>query len=113
MFNTDIVLIHQMRQTIARIFEYTATFSNPDDFAADYKTFDATLMNFVALGETVGKLSKSFRDKYNQIAWNKIYAFRNIIAHDYFGVDEEEVWGIIKKHLPKFQKQLENLVNEL
>ena len=41
----------------------------------------------------------------------KIYAFRNIIAHDYFGIDEEEVYGIIKKHIPKLQTDLQNLIN--
>ena len=58
MFNTDIILIKQMLQTIDRIFEYTENFNNSDDFVADYKTFDATLMNFVALGETVGKFKQ-------------------------------------------------------
>ena len=68
-------------------------------------------MNFVALGETVGKLSEEFRDKHPTIEWSKIYAFRNIIAHDYFGVDEEEVFGIIKKHLPILQTDLQNLLS--
>jgi uncharacterized protein with HEPN domain len=112
MYNADIILVKHLLQTIERIFEYTANFNNPDDFAADYKTFDATLMNFVALGETVSKISEPFRDKYNNIEWRKIYAFRNIIAHDYFGVDEEEVFEIIKKHLPKLQADLQNLIND-
>ncbi len=112
MFNNEILLVKQMLLTIERIFEYTANINSPDDFAADYKTFDATLMNFVALGETVGKLSDRFRDKYNFIEWTKVYAFRNIIAHDYFGVDEEEVFGIIKKHLPKLKTDLENILND-
>jgi uncharacterized protein with HEPN domain len=54
MFNADFVLIQQMLQTIERIIEYTSNIDNPDDLAVDYKTFDATLMNFVALDETVG-----------------------------------------------------------
>jgi len=110
MFSTDLILIEQILQTIDRIFEYTEHFINPDEFSEDYKTFDATLMNFVALGETVGKLSDQFREKHDQIEWRKIYAFRNIIAHDYFGVDEEEVLGIIRKHLPKLKEDLENLI---
>ncbi len=69
-------------------------------------------MNFVALGETVGKLSEQFRNNHQNIEWRKIYAFRNSIAHDYFGIDEEEVFGIIKKHLPKLQIDLQNLINE-
>lgn len=68
-------------------------------------------MNFVALGETVGKLSEQFRVKHSTIEWSKIYAFRNIIAHDYFGIDEEEVYGIIKKHIPKLQTDLQNLID--
>lgn len=112
MYSTDYILIKQIFQTVVRILEYTLNFDNPDDFAADYKTVDATLMNFVALGETVGKLSEQFRDKHKNIEWRKIYAFRNIIAHDYFGVDEEEVFGIIKKHLPKLLIDLQNVINE-
>ena len=100
-----------MLQTIERIVEYSSGFDNPDDFAEDYKTYDATLMNFVALGETVGKLSEDFRDKYSNIEWSKINAFRNIIAHDYFGIDEEEVFGIIKKHISKLQIDLKDLIN--
>jgi uncharacterized protein with HEPN domain len=110
MYNTDIILVEQMLQTIDRIFEYASNFDNPDDFVADYKTFDATLMNFVALGETVGKLSEKFRDKHDTIEWRKIYAFRNIIAHDYFGVDEEEVLGIIRKQLPKLKIDLLSMI---
>jgi uncharacterized protein with HEPN domain len=55
------------------------------------------MMNFVALGETVSKLSDKFKKKYNYIDWQKIYAFRNIIAHDYFGIYAPEVWEIIKQ----------------
>ncbi len=110
MYSKDIILVKQMLLTIDRIFEYSSNFENPDDFGADYKSFDATLMNFVALGETVGKLSDEFRENHLTIEWSKIYAFRNIIAHDYFGIDEEEVFGIIKKHLPKLHTDLEELV---
>lgn len=111
MYNSDVVIVKQMILTIERIREYTSEFDNPDDFASDYKTFDATLMNFVALGEMVGKLSFEFRDLHHHIEWSKIYAFRNIIAHDYFGVDEEEVFGIIQKHIPILHEHLQNLIN--
>lgn len=67
------------------------------------------MMNFIALGETVTKLSQEFKNKNNHIEWLKIHAFRNIIAHDYFGIDEDEVWQIIKNHLPKLKTDIENL----
>ncbi|HPI20126.1 MAG TPA: hypothetical protein PKY56_07115 [Candidatus Kapabacteria bacterium] len=43
----DIVLVKQLFQTIERIFEYNEDIDNPENFVADYKAFDATLMNFV------------------------------------------------------------------
>ena len=67
------------------------------------------MMNFIALGKTVSKLSENCKDNNNQIIWNKIQAFRNIIAHDYFGIDEYEVWQIIKHHLPKLKSDLEKI----
>jgi uncharacterized protein with HEPN domain len=112
MYNKDNILIRRMLQIIDRISDYIKDFDNPDSFASDHKTFDATLMNFVALGETVGKLSEQFRKKHKDIDWRQIYAFRNIIAHDYFGVDEEEVFEIINKHLPKLKVNLLQLITE-
>jgi len=110
MFERDIILVKQALQLLDRIFEYAAEIKDSDEFVSNYKTYDATLMNFVALGETVGKVSKEFRKLHNEIEWQKIYAFRNIIAHDYFGIDDEEVWGIIQKHLPILQTNLNTLL---
>ena len=70
------------------------------------KLFDAVMMNFIALGEAVDKLSDNFKDDNNNIEWYKINSFRNIIAHDYFGVNASEVWQIIKNHLPKLKEDL-------
>jgi uncharacterized protein with HEPN domain len=112
MFNADIIFVKQLLQTIDRILEYTVSLKNPKDFGEDYKTFDATLMNFVALGENVNRLSDEFKESNNQIEWRKINSFRNIIAHDYFGVDEEEVFQIVKNHLPKLRIDLQNLLND-
>ncbi len=56
--------------------------------------FDAVMMNFIVIGEIVGRLSGEFKEKYNQINWKKVLGFRNIVAHNYFGIDAE-VWEII------------------
>lgn len=109
MFEKDLALLELMIQSIERILEYTSHIPDVEEFVKDYKSYDATMMKFIALGESVGKLSDKFKDKYSTIEWRKIYAFRNIIAHDYFGIDEYEVWEIIKTHLPKLKNDLEHL----
>jgi uncharacterized protein with HEPN domain len=64
------------------------------------------MMNFVVIGEMVDKLSDDFKSKYDSIEWIKIKGFRNIVAHDYFGIDAEEVWQIIKNKIPYLKTEI-------
>lgn len=93
-----------------RIIEYTSGFGSADDFNNDYRSFDAVMMNFVVLGEMVEKLSNEFKMNYSNINWIKIKGFRNIVAHDYFGIDAEEVWQIIKTKIPELRVDLQKLL---
>ncbi|MBC7891912.1 MAG: DUF86 domain-containing protein, partial [Sphingobacteriaceae bacterium] len=85
---------------IEKIQEFTATLSSADDFYADVRTFDAVLMNFVVIGELATRLEEAFRLQHPAVPWSKVRGFRNIIAHNYFGVDGEEVWQIVQNNLP-------------
>jgi uncharacterized protein with HEPN domain len=58
-------------------------------------------MNFVIIGESVLRLNSDFIENNAQIEWYKIRGFRNLIAHDYFGIDVEEVWDIIQSKIPE------------
>jgi uncharacterized protein with HEPN domain len=89
-----------------RIIEYTTGFNSADDFNNDYRNFDATMMNFVVIGEMVDKISGEFKKAHPKIEWNKIKGFRNIVAHDYFGIDAEEVWQIIKNKIPSLKIEI-------
>ena len=94
----------------AKIQKFTGDLWDADALFEDEKTFDAVLMNFVVIGESVLRLSLKLKEKENQIQWNKIKGFRNIVAHDYFGVDAEEVWQIIKNELPILAKAIEAIL---
>jgi uncharacterized protein with HEPN domain len=92
--------LESIPDAIERILEYSSGFDSPDAFNDDYRSFDAAMMNFIVIGEMIDKLSDSFKSAYPNIEWLKIKDFRNIIAHDYFGIDAEEVWQIIKNDIP-------------
>ena len=98
--------LESILEAISKISKYTVRFQNQDDFYNDEVTFDASLMNFVIIGEMVSKLSDDFKYTHNKTDWNRIKDFRNLVAHDYFGIDAEEVWQIIKKDLPKLEKDI-------
>jgi uncharacterized protein with HEPN domain len=93
-----------------RIIEYTSGFNSADEFNNDYRNFDATMMNFVVIGEMVDKISDEFKKTHPKIEWIKIKGFRNIVAHDYFGIDAEEVWQIIKNKIPSLKIEITKLL---
>jgi len=69
-------------------------------FREDRKTYSAVIREFEIIGEAVGKLPDTFREKRPDIDWQDIKDFRNLLSHEYFGVDLEIVWNIIKDDLP-------------
>ena len=81
-----------------------------DAFFADEKTFDAVLMNFIVISEAVARLPEELREQAAHIPWPKIKGLRNIVAHNYFGVDAEEVWQIIKDYLPELKAAIQQLL---
>jgi uncharacterized protein with HEPN domain len=109
MLTKDQHCLESIIEATDRIIEYTSGFTSADDFNDDYRNFDATMMNFVVIGEMVDKLSDDFKKKHADIEWIKIKGFRNIVAHDYFGIDAEEVWQIIKNKIPSLKSDIEHL----
>ena len=95
-----------------KIIWYAKDFLDADSLYADQRSFDAILMNFVIMGETVTKLSETTQLAHPKVPWSKIRGLRNIVAHDYFGVDAEEIWEIIQNHIPELQTDLQAILNK-
>jgi len=87
-------------ESIEKILEYSQDIKDADSLHSNLLIFDACLMNIVNIGELVNRLSTEFTYEHDEIDWFKILGLRNIIAHDYFGVDYDEIWTIIKAHIP-------------
>lgn len=102
--NLDAIL-----EAISKINSFTKDYSDPDSFYDDDKTFDAVMMNFIVIGEMVLRISQKFKEANPQIDWNRIKGFRNLVAHDYFGIDAEEVWQIITNDLPDLKLKISKI----
>jgi len=112
MLTKDHLCLESILEATERIIEYTSGFDSADNFNNDYRNFDATMMNFVVIGEMVDKLSTDFKSDHANIEWIKIKGFRNIVAHDYFGIDAEEVWQIIKNKIPDLKSEIQKLIDK-
>lgn len=100
-------------EAIEKIETYSSDFKDAEEFYYESKSFDATMMQFVVIGEMINKLSVGFKKSHNSIPWIKIKDFRNIIAHDYFGIDSDEIWDIIHNKIKPLKKQIVDLLNEI
>jgi uncharacterized protein with HEPN domain len=96
----DLLSLRGILDAAEKIVSFTSSFSTPDEFFTDQKSFDAVCMNFIVIGEMTDRITDEFKRKNTAIDWKNIKGLRNIIAHDYFGVDAEEIWGIIQLHIP-------------
>ncbi|MDQ7032491.1 MAG: DUF86 domain-containing protein, partial [Desulfonauticus sp.] len=65
-------------------------------FSANELVQDATVRNLEIIGEAVKKIPIEIKSKYPKIEWKKIAGLRDILIHEYFGVDLEILWDIIK-----------------
>jgi uncharacterized protein with HEPN domain len=89
----DFGYLISIQNSIDKIIDYTKNFESADEFYNNTISFDATMMNFIVIGEMAEKLSDEFRSaSESEIDWFKIKGFRNIIAHNCFGIDAEEIW---------------------
>ena len=81
-----------------------------EDFCDDRKTYSAVIREFEIIGEAVGKLSGSFRERRPDVEWQDIKDFRNLLSHEYFGVDLEIVWKIIEDDLSALMDAVREIV---
>lgn len=82
------------------------------DFVHDDLHFDAVLRNLEIIGEAVKHVPEEIRKAYPHIAWRKIAGFRDIVAHNYFGVSDEIVWDIVENIIPALLDQMKTILGE-
>ncbi len=103
--------LYHILESIELIAEYTRNLSF-EDFKNDRKTVDAVIRNLAIIGEAGNKTSKEFQNKYPAIPWKNLIGLRNILIHDYLGVDINAVWANIQKELSPLKQQVKLAINQ-
>ena len=97
------VYIEHMLDSILRIDEYI---ESKELFYESHLVQDAVVRNLQVLAESSQRLSEKVKNKYPEIPWNDISGFRNVLVHDYLGVDLDVIWSVIEQELPKLENIL-------
>ena len=98
------VLLDDMLDAIGRIESYTGGFK-PESLN-DPRTLDAVIRNLEVLGEAAKAVPQDTRDRLAGVEWKKIAAFRDVLIHQYFGVDTSIVADVVASKLPGIKEVL-------
>lgn len=109
MKDEKLYLIH-MLECLTRIEQYTV--EGKEAFLQDTKTQDAVLRNLQTLAESTQRLSEARKAAYPGVPWERIAGFRNVLVHNYLGINVERVWEIIEGALPELKRQVTGILGE-
>ncbi|MCK4509284.1 MAG: DUF86 domain-containing protein [Desulfuromonadales bacterium] len=104
-----VVFIAAALESIDLINSYTEGYQR-DDFLADRKTQDAVIRNLEIIGQALKDYGVEILTKENpDIPWVQIAGMRNVLAHEYLGVDMVLIWETLLNHLNPLQQALEEI----
>jgi uncharacterized protein with HEPN domain len=109
MTGRDAACVWDMLNAAQKILDFTRGHTL-DTFCADQKLQMAVERAIEIIGEAARRLSSEFRDTHQEIPWRAIIAQRNVLIHEYDGVNPERVWRAVSAEMPRLIEQLRPLV---
>lgn len=107
----DRVYLRHILDMIRRI--ESATSEGKSAFLASQLHQDAVLRNLHTMTETTQRLSDGLRSAHPEVDWAKLAAFRNVLVHDYLGIDLELVWTVVAHDVPAFRAEVTIILGSL
>lgn len=104
----DRLYLHHMLERCHRITRFIGP--GRDAFLASEELQDAVIRNVEVIGEAAKRVSADARSRLNQLDWKAICGMRDVLIHDYIGVDLDEVWNVAASRIPELQVALEQFL---
>jgi uncharacterized protein with HEPN domain len=109
----DLLYLLNILESIGKIQKYSKTATDAESFYKlnDQLNLNASLNLLANIGENVAKLSPKLKSEHAEVEWQKIKDFRNVLVHDYAGLDLVIAYNIIKNDLPRLKTTLEKIIS--
>jgi len=99
------LFLTDMLTSARKIIDYVGSKSRKD-FAKNQMLADAVIRNLEIIGEASKKIPAGIKQKHPEIEWKKISGLRDILVHEYFGIDYDVLWDIAKHKVPRLKEQI-------
>ena len=111
MSRDEIMYLQDIADSCNKILRFTAGFSQPD-LIGDERTYDAVVRNLEIIGEAAKHVGANLRRQIPDIEWRRAAGFRDILAHAYFGIDNDILWDVVKNKIPQFAGAISAFLKE-
>ncbi len=106
----DILYVRHILDAIRKIESYVSV--GYDEFMDKYHWQDAVIRELEIIGEAAKNLSPEFRDSRPDIPWRRICGMRDVLIHNYMGVDLDAVWEVTQKRIPELKRDMESVLRD-
>jgi uncharacterized protein with HEPN domain len=100
--------IDDIQESIEKIEEYTKGITL-EEFLKNTQIQDAVLRRLEIIGEAVRNIPGDFKKAHSEIPWDMIAGMRNVVAHEYFGINVKRVWKTIERDIPELKNKIKEL----
>ncbi len=111
MSRDEIIYLKDIVQSCEKILRFTQGLTQAD-LIREEKTYDAVVRNLEIVGEAAKHISDELRKQLPSIEWRKVAGLRDMLAHAYFGIDDDILWDVVQNKVPQLAKAINEFLNK-